>query len=125
MRPQHFLDLPLYPGAELADISTERRDDEEPLSRMDAHAKVIVGNYDKVVAYYEEELGCEFEAENFKNAPVLLECSKGSGGTRIYVDRDTCMNRSIDEFTMKVAECNHGSRRTMSWDTSRKQASRL
>jgi hypothetical protein len=100
-RLEEFLGIPIYPGAKLADIFTERRDDQIPEVRMDATAKLIIDDYAKVPPFYEKELGLTFTVEGSENEKYYtLTFDKGEWQYEIYVGHDTYMNKPCYDIRM-------------------------
>ena len=100
-RLEEFFGIPIYPGAKLADIFTERRDDQIPETRMDATAKLIIDDYAKVPPFYEKELGLAFTVEGSQNEKsYILTFDKGEWQYEIYVGHDTYMNKPCYDIRM-------------------------
>ena len=100
-RLEEFFGIPIYPGAKLADLFTERRDDQIPETRMDATAKLIIDDYAKVPPFYEKELGLAFTVEGSQNEKsYILTFDKGEWQYEIYVGHDTYINKPCYDIRM-------------------------
>ncbi len=104
-RLEEFLDIPIYPNAKLADIFTERRDDQIPEVRMDARVTLIIDDYDKVPKFYEEKLGMKFKVEGPEERKYYtLKFDKGNWEYEIFVGHDTYMNQPTYDMSMWAKE---------------------
>lgn len=102
---ENYFDIPIYPGAKLADIFTINRDDKIPDKKIDTSVKLIVDNYEKVVQFYEAKLGQKFfvDENNGKNY-YTLRFEKDGWLFEIYIGQDTYMNQPIYEIQMMQEE---------------------
>ncbi|MFC2083612.1 hypothetical protein ACFLS9_01005 [Bacteroidota bacterium] len=96
-----FLNIPVYPGAKLAFISTGKRDDKIPDVRMDASVNLIIDDYNKVPLFSKKELKKEFEVdiENDKKY-YTLKFEKEGWEHEIFVGHDTFINQPIYYISM-------------------------
>lgn len=62
-RLQVFLDIPIYPNSELANITTPLSDDKIPSEPMQAQVTLTIDDYEKVPPFYETQLGQKFTAD--------------------------------------------------------------
>ncbi len=60
---QKFLEIPIYPNSELANITTPLRDDKIPNEPMQAQVTLTIDDYEKVPVFYEKKLGKEFNVD--------------------------------------------------------------
>ena len=93
---EKFMDIPIYPNSELANISTPLLDDQIPDKPMQAQVTLIIDDYEKVPPFYEEKLGKSFtvDVENGKNY-YELRFEKGEWLYIIYVGHDTFENKPV------------------------------
>lgn len=99
---EKFMDIPIYPNSELADITIPLRDDQIPDEPMQAQVTLTIDEYEKVPPFYEEKLGKSFtiEVENGKKY-YELRFEKGDWLYIIFVGHDTFENKpmfSIDRW---------------------------
>jgi|GEM_PF-1267301 len=93
---EKFMDIPIYPNSELADITTPLRDDQIPDEPMQAQVTLTIDEYEKVPPFYEEKLGKTFtiEVENGKKY-YELRFEKGDWLYIIFVGQDTFENKPV------------------------------
>ncbi|OPX24650.1 MAG: hypothetical protein B1H05_04830 [Candidatus Cloacimonas sp. 4484_140] len=93
---EKFMDIPIYPNSEFVNITTPLRDDQIPNEPMQAQVTLIIDDYEKVPAFYEEKLGKNFtvDVENGKKY-YELRFEKGEWLYIIYVGHDTFENKPV------------------------------
>ena len=102
---EKYLDIPIYPGARLADIFTELRNDKIPEERMYTSVKLIIDDYDNVAKFYEKEFNMKFEVTGTENKKYyILIFDKEDWEYEIYIGHDTYMNLPIYDITMREKE---------------------
>ncbi|MCK4359992.1 MAG: hypothetical protein KAW92_14880 [Candidatus Cloacimonetes bacterium] len=102
---EKYLDIPIYPGARLADIFTELRNNKIPEERMYTSVKLIIDDYDNVVKFYEKELNMKFDVTGTEDKKYYtLIFDKEDWEYEIYIGHDTYMNLPIYDITMREKE---------------------
>ena len=102
---EKYLDIPIYPGARLADIFTELRNDKIPEERMYTSVKLIIDDYDNVAKFYEKEFNMKFEVTGTEDKKYYtLIFDKEDWEYEIYIGHDTYMNLPIYDITMREKE---------------------
>lgn len=93
---EKFMDIPIYPNSELANITTPLRDETIPDKPMHAQVTLIIDDYEKVPPFYEEKLGKTFivDVENGKKY-YELRFEKGEWLYIIFVGHDTFENKPV------------------------------
>jgi len=91
---QKFLDIPIYPNSELADITTPLRDSKIPDEPLQAQVTLTIDEYEKVPPFYEKELGMEFTVDTEDGKKYYeLQFEKGDWLYIIFVGHNTFENR--------------------------------
>ena len=93
---EKFMDIPIYPNSELANITTPLRDETIPDKQMQAQLTLIIDDYEKVPPFYEEKLSKTFtvDVENGKKY-YELRFEKGEWLYIIFVGHDTFENKPV------------------------------
>ncbi|MDP8314347.1 MAG: hypothetical protein RAP70_04650 [Candidatus Celaenobacter antarcticus] len=93
---EKFMDIPIYPNSELANITTPLRDETIPDKPMQAQVMLIIDDYEKVPPFYEDKLGKKFtvDVEDGKKY-YELRFEKGEWLYIIYVGHDTFENKPV------------------------------
>ncbi len=93
---EKFMDIPIYPNSELADITTPLRDDQIPDKPMQAQVILIIDDYKKVPLFYEEKLGKKFTVDEDGDKKYYeLRFEKGDWLYIIFVGHDTFENKPV------------------------------
>lgn len=91
---QEFLDIPIYPNSELANITTPLRDSKIPDEPMQAQVTLTIDEYEKVPSFYEAQLGQNFTVDVDGDKKYYeLQFEKGDWLYIIYVGHDTFENK--------------------------------
>jgi len=91
---QEFLDIPIYPNSELANITTPIRDSKIPDEPMQAQVTLTIDEYEKVPSFYEAQLGQNFTVDVDGDKKYYeLQFEKGDWLYIIYVGHDTFENK--------------------------------
>ena len=91
-----FMDIPIYPNSELANITTPLRDETIPNKPMQAQVMLIVDDYEKVPPFYEEKLGKTFTVDVEKGKKYYeMRFEKGEWLYIIFVGHDTFENKPV------------------------------
>ena len=91
---QEFLDIPIYPNSELANITTPLRDSKIPDEPMQAQVTLTIDEYEKVPSFYEAQLGQNFTVDVDGDKKYHeLQFEKGDWLYIIYVGHDTFENK--------------------------------
>ena len=91
---EKFMDIPIYPNSELANITIPLRNDEIPEQPMQAQVTLIIDDYEKVPPFYEDKFGKKFtvDVEDGKKY-YELRFEKGEWLYIIYVGHNTFENK--------------------------------
>jgi hypothetical protein len=93
---EKFMDIPIYPNSELADITTPLRDDQIPNEPMQAQVMLIIDDYEKVHVFYEKKLGKKFTVDVDDDKKYYeLRFEKGDWLYIIFVGHDTFENKPV------------------------------
>jgi len=93
---EKFMDIPIYPNSELANITNPLRDETIPDKPMQAQVTLIIDDYEKVPPFYEDKFGKKFtvDVEDGKKY-YELRFEKGEWLYIIYVGHDTFENKPV------------------------------
>ncbi|MFP4469270.1 MAG: hypothetical protein ACLFPE_01220 [Bacteroidales bacterium] len=102
-RLEQFLNIPVYPGAEMVMLFTDDGDEEIPRRTKPATVSLAVDHHDSVPAFYEKELGHQFLVDTTGgNTYYKLVFEKEDWEYEIMVGQDRFRNRPI--FTITIME---------------------
>jgi len=93
---EKFMEIPMYPNSELAILTTPLRDNQIPDKPMQAQVMLIIDDYEKVPAFYEEKLGKKFTVKlDGEKKYYELRFEQGEWLYVIFVGHDTFENKPI------------------------------
>lgn len=102
-RLERFLDIPVYPGAEMVMLFTDDRDDHIPQETKPATVSLAVDHRDSVPVFYERELGYQFKTDTSRGKMYYkLVFNKKGWEYEIMVGQDRYKNKPM--FTISIME---------------------
>lgn len=102
-RLERFLNIPVYPGAEMVMFFTDDRDNEIPPKTEPATVSLTIDYHDSVPVFYEKALGYPFKTDTSggKNYYKLV-FEKDDWEYEIMVGQDTYQDKPM--FTISIME---------------------
>jgi len=102
---EKFLNIPVYPGAEMVMFITDDRDDEIPADRKAATVSMVIDHYDSVPVFYEDALGYAFLVDTSAGKTYYkLIYEKEGWEYEIYVGQDSFENKPMFSISMWEAD---------------------
>lgn len=102
-RLEQFLNIPVYPGAEMVMFITDDRNDEIPGQTKPATVSLTVDYRDSVPVFYEKVLNKKFQVDTAGGKTYYkLVFDKGNWEYEIMVGQDTFENKPM--YTISIME---------------------